>query len=244
MSTSTKPSDATSAQESPTAKSADSELKVFITSRESKCDECGEVLGEHAWITLEEGKGALCLACADLGHLAFLPSGDTALTRRSRKASSLSAVVLKWSRARKRYERQGVLVEEGALEQAESECLADADLRERRRERAADRRAEHDDAYVRAFAAKIRELFPGCPEGRETAIAEHACAIHSRRVGRTADAKALESVAINAAVSAHIRHNETRYDELLARGVGRNEARLKIRDEVQRLLDAWRLGSA
>jgi hypothetical protein len=90
----------------------DTELKVFITTGDSSCSECGKPLGRHAWITLVEGKGALCLACADLDHLAFLPSGDAALTRRARKHSTLSAVVLKWSRARKRYERQGLLVEE------------------------------------------------------------------------------------------------------------------------------------
>ena len=59
-------------------------------------------------------KGALCLPCADLDHLVFLPSGDAALTRRAGKHSTLAAVVLKWSRARKRYERQGFLVEETA----------------------------------------------------------------------------------------------------------------------------------
>src|SRR3954447_11122596 len=87
------------------------EIKVFISNRESTCSECGENLGPKAWITLVGEKGALCLACADLDHLLFLPSGDAALTRRARKYSVLTAVVLKWSRARKRYERQGLLVE-------------------------------------------------------------------------------------------------------------------------------------
>jgi hypothetical protein len=36
------------------------DIKVFISHRDSKCDECGEELGRKAWITLEEGKGALC----------------------------------------------------------------------------------------------------------------------------------------------------------------------------------------
>ena len=81
------------------------ELKVFISTRESTCGECGENLGSKAWITLVEEKGALCLACADLDHLVFLPSGDAALTRRAKQHSTLSAVVLKWSRARKRYDR-------------------------------------------------------------------------------------------------------------------------------------------
>ena len=55
-------------------KPADDQLKVFITSKDSKCDECGEELGRHAWIVLKENKGALCLVCADLDHLVFLPS--------------------------------------------------------------------------------------------------------------------------------------------------------------------------
>lgn len=99
-------------------------LKVFITSGESECSACGEKLGRHAWIMLAGEKDALCLSCADLDHLVFLPSGDAALTRRSAKYSTLSAVVLKWSRTRKRYERQGLLVEESALQRAEQECLA------------------------------------------------------------------------------------------------------------------------
>lgn len=60
-----------------------------------------------------------CAWRAQTSNLAFLPSGDAALTRRARKHSTLSAVVLKWSRARKRYERQGLLVEDQALTQAE-----------------------------------------------------------------------------------------------------------------------------
>jgi len=70
------------------------DLKVFISSRDSSCTECGESLGHGAWITLVEGKGALCLACADLDHLVFLPPGNPALTRRARKHSTLAAVVL------------------------------------------------------------------------------------------------------------------------------------------------------
>jgi len=66
---------------------------------------------------------AICLECADLNHLEYLPSGDAALTRRSKKYSKLTAVVLKWSKARKHYERQGLLVEVEALEKAEEKQL-------------------------------------------------------------------------------------------------------------------------
>lgn len=116
------------------------EFKVFITSNEATCSECNEDLGCHAWITLVIDKDAVCLSCADLDHLVFLPSGDAALTQRSAKYSTLRAIVLKWSKARKRYERQGQLIEESALQRAEEECLADPDMRARRREREAERR--------------------------------------------------------------------------------------------------------
>ena len=216
------------------------DLKVFITNQDSTCDECGEHLGHHAWITLVEEKGALCLSCADLDHLLFLPSGDAALTRRSDKYSTLSAVVLKWSRARKHYERQGLLVEEAALQRAEQECLDDADVRARRSEREAERRAEIDQEYVQHFAARVRELFPNCPDGRERVIAEHACQKYSGRVGRSAQAKNLDNEAILLAVIAHIRHAETKYDELMAGGMDRWSARNEVEDEIDQVLVSWK----
>ena len=45
------------------------DIKIFISNRDSICDECGEELGRRAWITLEGDKRALCLTCADLDHL-------------------------------------------------------------------------------------------------------------------------------------------------------------------------------
>jgi hypothetical protein len=218
------------------------EPRVFISTRDSVCDECGEELGRKAWITLVDDRRALCLSCADLDHLVFLPAGDAALTRRAKKASTLWAVVLKWSRARRRYERQGLLVEQDALERAEAQCLADGEVRARRREREAIRRAELDEGYVARFAARVRELFPRCPPGRETRIAEHACLKYSGRVGRSAAAKQLDEEAVKLAVIAHIRHHETDYDALWARH-GRSKARARIGDEVARVLDAWGTGA-
>ncbi len=213
--------------------------KVFITARESVCDECGEELGQKAWIMLAGDRGALCLACADLDHLVFLPAGDMAVTRRARTHSTLAAVVLKWSQARKRYERQGLLVEAQALEQAEKECLADAEVRTRRREREAERRADLDQQYVARFAARVRELYPHCPAGREMVIAEHACLKYSGRVGRTASAKSLADEAVDLAVIAHIRHAETQYDQLLRRYWDRSDARASIAEEVRRVRVKW-----
>lgn len=216
-------------------------LKVFITSGASKseCSECGEKLGRHAWITLSREKGALCLPCADLDHLVFLPSGDAALTRRSAKYSVLSAVVLKWSQTRKRYERQGLLVEETALRRAEQECLDDADLRARRQEREAAQRAELDWKYIEQYAARIREMYPACPAGREQVIAKHACQKYSGRVGRSASARALDEQAVRLAVIAHIRHAETHYDDLLSQGWERSLARDEVSHQVGKILAVW-----
>lgn len=215
------------------------DISVFISSRDSTCDECGEALGRQAWITLDEDKKAVCLACADLDHLVFLPAGDAALTRRSRKHSTLSAVVLKWSKPRKRYERQGLLVESQALEQAEQECLVDSEVRQRRRERDAVRRAELDRQYIETFAERVRQLYPDCPAGREVAIAEHACLKYSGRVGRSAAAKSLDDQAVRLAVIAHIRHVETEYDSFLASGRSRREARLMVEATISRVLATW-----
>lgn len=215
------------------------DLKVFISNRESTCDECGENLGRQAWITLSQDKGALCLSCADLDHLVFLSPGNPALTRRARKHSTLSAVVLKWSRSRKRYERQGLLVEGAALEQAEKECLSDKEARERRRERETKRREEMDIQYIKKFAQNVRQLFPSCPPGREVEIAEHACMKYSGRVGRSAAARNLEDNAIRLAVIAHIRHLETPYDRLLAEGHDRRAARVQVEEKVYETVNKW-----
>ena len=61
--------------------------------------------------------GPLCLACADMNHLIFLPS---------------------------------------AIQQAEEQCLADEDVRLRRRERDRDRRALDEKAITLAVVASVR----------------------------------------------------------------------------------------
>ena len=215
------------------------EIKVFISNRESICGECGENLGHKAWITLDRDKGALCLACAELEHLVFLAAGDAALTRRSKKYSSLYAVVLKWSKARKRYERQGLLIEEKALDQSEEECLADQEVRERRKQREAEKRKIIDKEFVRNFSKHIRELFPNCPKGKEKIIAKHACLKYSGRVGRSSSAKKFNEEAIRLAVIAYIRYTKTKYDELISRGYDRYDARSLIQPEVEKVVEQW-----
>src|SRR5262249_8393476 len=109
------------------------ELVVFWVRPPAPCADCATSLERGSLLRLESGR-ALCLACADLDHLEYLPRGDAALTRRARRYSTLHAVAVEWSRSRQRYERQGLLVEPAALERAEAECLADAEVRLRRRQ--------------------------------------------------------------------------------------------------------------
>ena len=117
--------------------------------------------------------------------------------------------------------------------------MADSEARTRRREREAERRAELDREYIEHFAGRVRELFPRCPTGRELAIAEHACLKYSGRIGRSAAAKDLDEKAVRLAVIAHVRHVETRYDELIARGYDRWDAHIKVADEVHLILSEW-----
>ncbi len=214
-------------------------LSVFVSFGDSKCAECGEPLDKGVFLTLRKDRMPICLTCADLDHLIFLPAGDTALTGRAGKYSTLSALVLKWSKARKRNERQGLLVEPRALENAEQECMADSDARARQRESAARRRADLDREYVRRFAEHIRKLFPHCPAGKEKKIAEQACMKYSDRIGRSAIAKNFDENALKLAVVAHIRHAETEYDQLLAQGLERFNARAMVNDAVREVLSKW-----
>jgi hypothetical protein len=198
--------------------------------------------GDTDELLVMDDAGPLCLTCVDLSHLVFLAAGDAALSRRARKASGLSAVVVKFSRSRKRYERQGILVEEAALEQAEQQCLKDEDARQRRRERDRQRRAAADVAFQSRMAGEIVRLFPGCPAPRAEAIAQHAGLRGSGRVGRSAAGRALDAEAITLAVVASVRHADTDYDRLLMAGTPRAEARDRVRPAVDRVLETWRTG--
>ena len=217
---------------------SDKELLVYQSSREAACVECGAEILVGDLITLK-GSDPLCLSCSDLDHLIYLPSGDTALTRRARKHSTLSVVVVQYSKSRKRNERQGVLVSEEGLNRAEQECLSDEDQRAVRRKRDQARAEKRDEKYIQDFAAEINKLFPGCPEETASAIAGHACEKYSGRVGRSAGAKTLDSGYVILAVRAHIRHAETNYDSLLGQGYPREMAREQILGQLEECISQW-----
>ncbi len=215
------------------------DLVVFEkVSEEGNCSECGAELTDGSFLCMEKGK-PLCLACADLDHLVFLPAGDTALSRRSRKHSSLSAVVVRFNRRHRRYERQGLLVTSAALEKAEQECVADAPERASRREVAAVAREAQDAVFINEMTAAILKLYAKCPASEARAIAAHAGQRGSGRVGRSAAGRALNERALELAVRAHIRHEHTNYDTLLMQGTDRTDARALVRDAIERVVEKW-----
>jgi hypothetical protein len=212
------------------------DLVVISALKEWSCTEC-DGTGDLLFM---EGDGPLCLECADLDQLVFLAAGDAALTRRAKKASGLAAIVVRFSRARGRYERQGILVEENALAQAEAACLADQEARARRRLRQVELRSVEDDAFKDSLGEEIIRLFPGCPPERAAAIAAHAGARSSGRVGRSAAGRSLDPDAVTLAVVASVRHSDTDYDQLLMSGLPRPDARDRVRPDIQAVLEAWR----
>lgn len=212
------------------------EITVMAVPDSWTCARCNE----HDSLMLKDNAGAVCLDCADLAHLEFLPAGDAAMTRRAKKASRLSAVVVRWNKRRNRYERQGILAENDAIDLAAQQCLDDADARAMRRERDAVRRVAIDEKFRDQFAAAIRDQFPGCPPERADAIALHAALRGSGRVGRSAAGRALDPKAVRLAVGASVRHLDTDYDDLLMSGVDRDDARARIADRIDDVLDAWR----
>jgi hypothetical protein len=78
------------------------------------CHRCGGHGG--GGLLVMEDAGPACLHCVGLGDLEFLPAGDAGRTRRAKAKSARHAVVVRFSRSRGRYERQGLLVEPQALE--------------------------------------------------------------------------------------------------------------------------------
>ena len=81
------------------------------------CHRCGGT-GD---LLMMETLGPACLRCVGLGDLEYLPAGHALLTRRTKSKSIRHAVVVRFSRTRRRYERQGLLVEPQALADAQQQ---------------------------------------------------------------------------------------------------------------------------
>lgn len=93
------------------------DLVVIESTKPWTCAGCHCEYGRHALLMMVD-EGPHCLDCVDLSHLDFLGAGDATLTRRTKKLSGMTAVVVRWSSTRRRYERQGILAEPAAIDQA------------------------------------------------------------------------------------------------------------------------------
>ena len=214
---------------------------VWISHHDAdRCTACATEIGRGAFITLDRERGGRCLGCAGLAGLEYLPAGNPALTRRALGLSPRAAVVVKFSRARRRSERQGALVEPAALAAAREACERDAARREAERGPRRARAERQEQAYLAAFMRRVRDLFPGCPAPECEEIARRACEKYSGRVGRSSAAKTLAEKALTLAVRAHVRHRHTTYDDLLARGMEPAEARPLVASAIEECLARWR----
>jgi hypothetical protein len=215
------------------------DLIVFIMKTDSAaCCECGAKLSRGNMI-FQDRHDILCLQCADLDHLEFLPGGNAAMSRRSKKYSPLSAIVVKFNRRSRRYERRGILVTAAAIQKAETECLSDAEQRETNRIRNALRTKQEDKKLIKDMTGIICSQFPGCPPEEAEQIAAHTAQRGSGRVGRSAAGRSLQQEAIHLAVIAYIRHNHTNYDQLLMSGIARDDARRIIAGKITEQLSLW-----
>ena len=216
------------------------EIIVYQCIRESRCSECGREIGLADLLRIEAGNH-LCLVCSKLDHLVYLHRGNTALTRRARKHSPLHAVVVRASSSGKSNKRQGILIDEAALQLAERECLSEEDVRVRAHERLAKRRARLDIKYVKKFAEQISGRYPSCPRSESRVIAERAFKKYPGMVDRSETVKRFDPEIIDLAVVDHIRQEHTEYDLLLGQGWSREKARSAVEAEVEGILNYWRI---
>ncbi len=95
----------------------------FIVITDRKCVQCEAEIPRGNFLYMDKDR-PLCMTCAKFDHLDYLRAGNRKLTLRATKYSEQTVVVVKFSKARKRYERQGILVTREAYERAKAECDA------------------------------------------------------------------------------------------------------------------------
>lgn len=130
----------------------------------------------------------------------------------------------------------GIVVNEADLPRLEA-ALARRDARRPTPEQREAKREKAHRQVAQGLAARIEEMFPGMPGPDVRECAEHATEPGSGRVGRVAD---LDDRHVLMAVVAYARHRYTDYDEMLAEGHGRDDARIAISERLDDTLRGWR----
>ncbi len=215
---------------------------IYINKKEKlTCPKCRKHIPKEDFVVFEtEDAKGICFACSPFATYLFLPPGEVAMTRRSKKHSTHCGVVFERNERRRRFERRGQYVEASALNKARTECNADKEKRAISNQKASIVREKQDKIYLTEFAKVIRSYYPGCPKGRETTIAQHACEKHSGRVGRSAHAKEFDKKTVDLAVEAHIRHAETNYDLQFNKGKKKKEIRLDVKFDILKIMNKWK----
>jgi len=110
------------------------------------------------------------------------------------------------------------------------------------------RRKRREERDVDRFYEAILKRYPQVPPEDAKEIAEHTCTVGSGRVGRSG-VVGVDS-AVELAVRAHVRHNQTEYESLLyeasegymtaeERQEARFKAREQVADEIDEILVRW-----
>lgn len=181
----------------------------------------------------------------------FLARGDTALTRRARRHSQLSTVVVRWSRSRMRYERQGVVDRDGRHRAGRAGMPGRRRVRERRGQCDALHRAAPTPGSSATSPPRSARSFPlAPPNGYWSSTLAGRCAWRSMWAyeavaGSAARVPAERSTRVRSGPPsiASARHEDTRYDELMA-GLPRSDARELVRPDIDRVLRAAATPSA
>ncbi|KTD62368.1 hypothetical protein [Legionella shakespearei] len=90
---------------------------VYVVVKDSRCSKCQKEIPRGSFLMIDNSE-PFCMTCSPYKDHVYLPAGDALLIRRAKKYSKNFAVVVKFSQARKRYERQGLLITEDALRHA------------------------------------------------------------------------------------------------------------------------------
>lgn len=216
------------------------DLRVFLheDKKALECNACHAIVEKENFF-YSELKKTYCLKCAELDKLAFQESGDATLSRRAKKYSQKFAEVVEFNSKKKRFERRGILVDKKAIELAQVSCSQDATERATKRIKSSEKRVQDDFDFTQEFTKSVASLFPLCPEGEVSAIAEHATVRGSGRVGRRAAAKKLDDESIRLAVIAYIRHKHTFYDRLLLNRTPKKTCRKLVQPVIEKKLKSW-----
>lgn len=94
------------------------------------------------------------------------------------------------------------------------------------------------ETHSSAFKAMLKDRYPSLPPECEDEIVSWACKVGSDTVGRPGAGVELR-VAVERATTSYVRHRRTDYDDLLAAGCSREDARKHTKRQLVSVLKAW-----